>query len=58
MTPGRSGQYEVSVDGEVIAARQQGFWKRLFGGGWPDNEKILSAIQQRHEGDLTTQYTA
>jgi predicted Rdx family selenoprotein len=47
MTPGRSGQYEVLVDGEVIAARAPGFWQRLLGGGWPDHEAILSDVQRR-----------
>jgi hypothetical protein len=49
MTPGRSGQYEVLVDGEVIAAREGGFLKRLLGGGWPDNEAILSDMQRRYD---------
>ena len=53
MTPGRSGQYDVIVDGEVIAAREQGVLKRLLGGGWPDNEEILSEVQRRHYGEVT-----
>ena len=50
MTPGRSGQYDVIVDGEVIASRERGFLKRLLGGGWPDDEIILRDIQWRQEG--------
>jgi predicted Rdx family selenoprotein len=50
MTPGRSGQYEVLVDGEVIATRTRGFWQRLVGGGWPDHEAILSDMQRRLDG--------
>jgi hypothetical protein len=55
MTPGRSGQYEVRVDGEVIAARERGFLKRLLGGGWPDHEDILRKIQQRDDKRRSTQ---
>jgi hypothetical protein len=55
MTPGRNGQYDVIVDGELIATREQGFVKRLLGGGWPDNKEILSEIQRRHEGRRTAQ---
>ena len=55
MTAGRSGQYEVSVDGEVIASREQGILKRLFLGGWPDNEVILSEIQRRRTEHRTNQ---
>ena len=50
MMPGRSGQYEIVVDGETIASRKGGFVKRLLGGGWPDNEDILNKLQQRQEG--------
>lgn len=56
MTPGRSGQYEVQVDGEVIASRERGFLKRLLGGGWPDNEAILTEIERRHVGGRTARH--
>jgi hypothetical protein len=49
MTPGRSGQYEVLVDGEVIAVRAPGFWQRLLGAGWPDNTAILRDLQRRRD---------
>ena len=55
MTPGRSGQYEVSVDGEVIASRARGFLKRLLGGGWPAHEVILRELQRRHAGRRAAQ---
>ncbi|MEE8368144.1 MAG: hypothetical protein V3S30_07480 [Thermoanaerobaculia bacterium] len=49
MIPGGNGQYDVVVDGEVIASRQPSVLKRLLGGGWPDNETILTDIQRRQE---------
>ena len=55
MTPGKIGQYDVLLDGEVIASRERGLLKRLLGGGWPDPEAIVDEIQRRHEGRRTTQ---
>ena len=45
----------VIVDGEVIASREQGFLKRLLGGGWPAYEVILRELQRRHAGRRAAQ---
>jgi hypothetical protein len=35
------------VDGEVIASRELGFFKRLLGGGWPDADDVVRAVETR-----------
>lgn len=44
---GRSGQYDVMVDGQVVASREGGILTRLMGGGWPEPSDVLSAIEKR-----------
>jgi hypothetical protein len=45
---GALGQFDVLVDGEVIASRAKGFLVRhLLGGGWPDPEDVVEAVQER-----------
>lgn len=34
------------VDGELIASRGGGFFKRLLGGGWPDPDEVVDEIEQ------------
>jgi len=47
MDVGKSGQYDVIVDGETIASRGGNMLTRLFGAGWPDPEDVLAAAEQR-----------
>lgn len=44
---GGLGQFDVVVDGEVVASRGGGVFQRLFGGGWPDPEAVVRAIEER-----------
>jgi hypothetical protein len=44
---GTPGQFDVLVDGEVIARRGGSFLARLFGGGWPDSGAVVEAIRSR-----------
>jgi hypothetical protein len=37
------------LDGEVIASRKAGLLTRLFGGGWPDPEAVVAAIEARRK---------
>jgi hypothetical protein len=45
--PGELGQYDVMVDGEVVATRRRSVLGTLFGGGWPTADDVLQAIAQR-----------
>lgn len=46
---GSLGQFDVFVDGEVIAgrgrAKEGGFMQRLLSGGWPDAEDVIAKIE-------------
>ena len=44
---GRTGQFDVLVDGDVIASREAGFLTRLLGGGWPDPATVVAAVRAR-----------
>jgi hypothetical protein len=37
----------VRLDGELIAARANGFLVRLLGGGWPDPDAVVEAVRSR-----------
>lgn len=47
LTPGRSGQFDVLVDDELIASREGGFLNKLLGGGWPDPEAVTEEVLKR-----------
>jgi len=47
MDVGKSGQFDVIVDGETIASRGGNMFTRLFVAGWPDPEDVLAAAEQR-----------
>jgi hypothetical protein len=42
--PGKLGQFDVVVDGEVVASRNGGMMKRLLGGGWPDPAEVVAKV--------------
>jgi hypothetical protein len=42
---GKLGQFDVVVDGEVIASRGGNMLKRVLGGGWPDPEEVIQKIE-------------
>ena len=42
--PGKPGQFDVVVDGKVIASRGGSMLKKLLGGGWPDPEEVVEKI--------------
>jgi hypothetical protein len=44
---GKTGQFDVIVDGETVASRGGNVFSRLFGAGWPDKEDVLAAVEQR-----------
>ena len=44
--PGKLGQFDVVVDGNVIASRGGNvLTKMLGGGGWPDPEQVIAKIE-------------
>lgn len=48
--PGKSGQFDVLLDGTLIAKRGGGFLTRLLGGGWPDEAEVVAKIQSSQGG--------
>jgi hypothetical protein len=44
---GARGQFDVLVDGELIASRSRGFVSRLMTGGWPDPDAVITALRAR-----------
>jgi hypothetical protein len=44
---GSPGQFDVLVDGQVVATRSSSFLAKLFGGGWPDPRNVVDAIRAR-----------
>ncbi|MBN4071916.1 Rdx family protein [bacterium AH-315-F18] len=44
---GAGGQFDVLVDGTVVAQRTGGFWKKITGGGWPNEEAVIQLLQQQ-----------
>jgi hypothetical protein len=48
-TGGKLGQFDVVVDGEVIASRRP-LWQRGLGGGWPDAEDVIAKIEAKLAG--------
>lgn len=51
-TPGKPGQFDVVVDGKVIASRGGSMMKKLLGGGWPDPDEVVEKIEalQQQQG--------
>ena len=45
--PGKTGQFDVIVDGETIAARGGNFLTRKFGAGYPDFETVVRDLEAR-----------
>jgi len=42
---GKLGQFDVVVDGQVIASRGGTTWQKMIGGGWPDPEDVIAKIE-------------
>jgi len=43
-TPGKTGQFDVIVDGERIAERGGNWFTRSLGAGYPDLEKVIEQL--------------
>jgi hypothetical protein len=44
---GDPGQFDVVVDGEVVASRKTGFLQLLLGSGWPRAADVIAAIGRK-----------
>lgn len=41
------GQFDVVVDGVTIASKKKNLLTSLIGGGWPDPDEVVAAIEKR-----------
>ncbi|HLQ38797.1 MAG TPA: hypothetical protein VK348_13390 [Planctomycetota bacterium] len=46
MQAGSRGQFDILVDGKVVAGRNSNLLRKIFGGGWPDPAAVVAAIDQ------------
>jgi hypothetical protein len=46
-TPGKTGQFDVTADGERIAERGGNWLTRSFGAGYPDLEKVIAQLVEK-----------
>ena len=54
---GKLGQFDVIVDGQVVASRGGGMLTKLLGGGFPDPDDVVAkigALQQAQHGPQGT----
>ncbi len=47
ITSGKTGQFEVIADGEIIAERGGSWLTRSFGAGYPDLNSVVEQIEKR-----------
>ena len=47
LTPGKTGQFTVLADGEVIADRGGNWFTRSFGAGYPDLDSVVDQLEKR-----------
>jgi hypothetical protein len=50
ITSGKTGQFEVIADGEIIAERGGSWLTRSFGAGYPDLDSVVEQIEKRRKG--------
>jgi hypothetical protein len=44
-TPGKTGQFDVIVNGEKVAERGGNWFTRMFGVGYPDLEGVVEQLK-------------
>ncbi len=47
VTPGKTGEFKVLADGEVVAERGGNWFTRSFGAGYPDLESVVEKLAKR-----------
>lgn len=50
-THGKTGQFEVIVDGKRIAERGGNWFTRSFGAGYPDLESVVERLEKHRTRD-------
>jgi hypothetical protein len=45
-TPGKTGQFDVIADGEVISKRGGNWLTRSFGAGYPDLDSVVELLEK------------
>ncbi len=48
LTPGKTGQFDVLVDGNKVAERGGNFFTRSFGAGYPDLDSLVEQLVQKN----------
>lgn len=46
MQKGRSGQFEIVVDGRPVVSRRGGLLAKILGRPWPGDEEVLTAVRK------------
>ena len=49
LTPGKTGQFDVMVDGEKVAGRGGNWLTRSFGAGYPDLESVMEKLEKHRK---------
>jgi hypothetical protein len=47
LRPGKTGQFEVLADGQMIAERGGNWFTRSFGAGYPDLDSLVEQLEKR-----------
>ncbi len=50
LRPGAPGQFDVEADGERLELPRKTFWQRLLTGPWPDEQAVVTHLEQRRAG--------
>jgi predicted Rdx family selenoprotein len=53
ITPGKTGQFEVTADGKLIAERDGNWFTRKFGAGYPDLDSVVEQLERHLARDPT-----
>jgi len=46
LAPGKTGQFEVLADGQMIAERGGNWFTRSFGAGYPDLDSLVEQLEK------------
>ena len=49
LTPGKTGQFDVLVDGHTVATRGGNWLTRSIGAGYPDLEALVHQLENRKD---------
>jgi len=52
LIPGKTGQFDVIVDGEKISERGGNWFTRSFGAGYPDLDRVIERVEEHRAIDL------